>query len=51
MLVHVVSVQGWGNEFEAVAAFSSYAKARAYVETMGYSSWAIEELEVDAEDD
>lgn len=47
--VFVVSIRGFEGEMEAVSAFTSYVKAREYVERNGFTSWAIEELTPDEE--
>ncbi|MFP2409158.1 hypothetical protein ACLEVB_17345 [Enterobacter ludwigii] len=45
--VFVVSARGFEGEMESMAAFTSYDKAREYVEHNGFTSWAIEELTPD----
>lgn len=45
----VVSIRGFEGEMEAVSAFTSYGKAKDYVEHNGFTSWAIEELTPDEE--
>ncbi|WP_320733878.1 hypothetical protein [Enterobacter kobei] len=47
--VFVVSIRGFEDEMEAVAAFTSYGKAKEHVERNGFTSWAIEELTPDEE--
>lgn len=47
--IFVVSIRGFEGEMESVAAFTSYGKAKEYVERNGFTSWAIEELTPDEE--
>jgi hypothetical protein len=47
--IFVVSIRGFEGEMEAVSAFTSYGKAKEYVERNGFISWAIEELTPDEE--
>ena len=47
--VFVVSIRGFEGEMEAAAAFTSYGKAKDYVERNGFRSWEIEELTPDEE--
>ncbi|MHA1040005.1 hypothetical protein ACR9GW_01245 [Enterobacter ludwigii] len=47
--VFVVSARGFEGEMESMAAFTTYDKAREYVERNGFTSWAIEELTPDEE--
>ncbi|HCQ7755505.1 hypothetical protein [Citrobacter sp. 50677481] len=47
--VFVVSARGFEGEMESMAAFTTYDKARDYVERIGFKSWAIEELTSDEE--
>lgn len=47
--VFVVSARGYEGEMESMAAFTTYSKARDYVERNGFTSWAIEELTPDEE--
>jgi hypothetical protein len=47
--VFVVSAHGFEGEMESMAAFTTYHKAREYVERNGFTSWAIEELTPDEE--
>lgn len=47
--VFVVSIRGFEGEMESAAAFTSYGKAKEYVERNGFTSWAIEELTPDEE--
>lgn len=47
--VFVVSARGFEGEMESMAAFTTYSKARDYVERNGFTSWAIEELTPDEE--
>lgn len=47
--VFVVSIRGFEGEMESVAAFTTYGKAKEYVERNGFTSWAIEELTPDEE--
>lgn len=47
--IFVVSIRGFEGEMEAVAAFTTYGKAKEYVERNGFTSWAIEELGPDEE--
>ncbi|HBN6008634.1 TPA: hypothetical protein L3I95_003673 [Enterobacter cloacae] len=47
--VYVVNIRGFEGEMEAVAAFTTYNKAREYLERNGFKSWAIEELTPDEE--
>lgn len=47
--VFVVSARGFEGEMESMAAFTTYNKARDYVERIGFKSWVIEELGPDEE--
>lgn len=47
--VFVVCALGFEGEMESIAAFTTYSKARDYVERNGFTSWAIEELTPDEE--
>ncbi len=47
--IFVVSILGFEGEMESVAAFTTYGKAKEYVERNGFTSWAIEELTPDEE--
>lgn len=47
--VFVVSARGFEGEMESMAAFTTYDKAREYVERNGFTLWAIEELTPDEE--
>lgn len=48
--VHIVSAPGW-EDWEAVGAFSTHEKARAFVDTRGYSSWSITEATIDSDEE
>ncbi|WP_334471046.1 hypothetical protein [Arsenophonus sp. PmNCSU2021_1] len=50
-IVHIVSTIGFENEMEAVAAFSTYKKAYDYVKKNGFSSFHIDELIIDEEEE
>uniref|UniRef100_A0A3B0M1U8 Uncharacterized protein n=1 Tax=Arsenophonus endosymbiont of Trialeurodes vaporariorum TaxID=235567 RepID=A0A3B0M1U8_9GAMM len=50
-IVHIVSTIGFENEMEAVAAFSTYEKAYDYVKKNGFSSFHIDELIIDEEEE
>ncbi|EPO6584316.1 hypothetical protein [Enterobacter hormaechei] len=47
--IFIVSARGFEGEMESMAAFTTYSKARDYVERNGFTSWAIEELTPDEE--
>lgn len=47
MEVFVVCAPGWDDDFQSVGVFSSYQKAKDFVDSEEYTSWAIEEHTVD----
>lgn len=51
MIVYVVCAIGFEGDYESVAVFSNYEKARQFVIDEGYTSWQIDSHEVDEQAD
>lgn len=51
LIVYVVCAIGFEGDYESIAVFSSYEKARQFVKDEGYSSWQIDSHRVDEQTD